>query len=72
MSTGQPPPYPVIAVGAALLALLALWRFLVRMRRERLVADTPEARIRSAAQGYVKVTGHTQSAGPAPTASPLS
>lgn len=68
----QPPPYPVIAVVAAALAALALWRFLVRIRRDRLVADTPQAHIRSAAQGYVKVTGRTQPAGPAPTAAPLS
>jgi hypothetical protein len=67
----QPPPYPVIAVIAAAVALFALWRFFVRLRRERLVADTPEVRIRSAAQGYVKVVGRTQPAGPAPTAAPL-
>ena len=68
----QPPPYPVIALIAGALALLALWRFLVRMRRDRLVADTPQARIRSAAQGYVKVSGRTQAAGAAPAAAPLS
>jgi hypothetical protein len=62
----------LIAAAAAALALLALWRFLVRVQRERLVADTPEVRIRSAAQGYVKITGRTQPAGPAPTAAPLS
>ena len=72
MRYSQPPPYPVIAVVAAALALLALWRFLARLRRDRLVADTPKVRIRSAAQGYVKVTGRTQPAGPAPTAAPLS
>lgn len=66
-----PPPYPVIAVAAALMALLALWRFLARVRRDRLVADTPAARIRSAAQGYVKVSGRAEPAGPAPTAAPL-
>ncbi|MBV8308495.1 MAG: hypothetical protein JO274_13535, partial [Gammaproteobacteria bacterium] len=69
---GQPPPYALIALAAAALALLALWRFLVRLRRDRLVADTPEVRIRSAAQGYVKVRGRTQPAGAAPTAAPLS
>jgi hypothetical protein len=69
---GQPPPYPLIAVATAVLALLALWRFLARLKRDRLVADTPEVRIRSAAQGYVKVRGRTQPAGPAPTAAPLS
>jgi hypothetical protein len=70
--SGQPPPYALIAVATAALALIALWRFLVRLKRDRLVADTPEARIRSAAQGYVKVKGRTQPAGPAPTAAPLS
>jgi E3 Ubiquitin ligase len=72
LHSGQPPPYVVIAVAAAALALLSLWRFLVRMRRDRLVADTPEVRIRSAAQGYVKVRGRTQPAGPQTTAAPLS
>jgi hypothetical protein len=70
--SGQPPPYALIAVATAALALLGLWRFLVRLKRDRLVADTPEVRIRSAAQGYVKVRGRTQPAGPAPTAAPLS
>jgi hypothetical protein len=69
--TAGPPPYPVIAVIAAALALFALWRFFVRLRRERLVADTPEVRLRSAAQGYVKVSGRAQPAGPAAIASPL-
>ncbi|HEV3183154.1 MAG TPA: hypothetical protein VGY90_10075 [Steroidobacteraceae bacterium] len=68
----HPPHYALIAIAAAALALLALWRFLVRLQRDRLVADTPEARIRSAAQGYVKVKGRTQPAGPAPTPAPLS
>lgn len=68
----QPPPYSVIAVLGAALALLALWRFLARLRRDRLLEDTPEVRIRSAAQGYVKVTGRTQPAGPSPMAAPLS
>ena len=72
MHTAQPPPFVLIAVAAAATTLLALWRFLVRVQRDRLVADTPEARIRSAAQGYVKVRGRTQPAGPAPTAAPLS
>ena len=70
--SGQPPPYALIAVATAALALLALWRFLVRLKRDRLMADTPEARIRSAAQGYVKLQGRTQPAGPAATAAPLS
>jgi len=72
LHSGQPPPYLLIALAAAALALLSLWRFLVRVRRDRVVADTPEVRIRSAAQGYVKVNGRTQPAGPAATPAPLS
>jgi len=70
--SGQPPPYALIAFAAALAALVALWQFLARLRRDRLVADTPEVRIRSAAQGYVKVRGRTEPAGPSPAAAPLS
>jgi hypothetical protein len=62
----------LIALAAAALALLSLWRFLARVRRDRLVADTPEVRIRSAAQGYVKVNGRTQPAAAAATPAPLS
>ena len=72
MSAPQPPPYPVIALVAGALALLALFRFFVRLRRDRLVADTPAMRMRSAAQGYVKVNGRAEPAGPAPTGAPLS
>ena len=72
MSAPHPLPYPVIAAAAAALALFALFRFFVRLRRDRLLADTPAVRIRSAAQGYVKVTGRAVPAGPAPTAAPLS
>ena len=72
LRTSQPPPFALIAFVAAVVALLALWRFLARVRRNRLVADPPEVRIRSAAQGYVKVRGRTQPAGPSPSAAPLS
>jgi hypothetical protein len=68
----HPPPYALIAVAAAAVALLALYRFFVRVRRDRVVADTPAVRIRSAAQGYVKLSGRAQPSGPAPTAAPLS
>jgi hypothetical protein len=69
--TYHPPPYPLIAAAAAALVLYALWRFFVRLRRDRLVADTPAMRIRSAAQGYVKVTGRAEPAAAAPSAAPL-
>jgi hypothetical protein len=67
-----PLPYVVIAAAAAVLAVFALFSFFMRLRRDRLVADPPGVRIRSAAQGYVKVTGRAVPAGPAPTAAPLS
>jgi hypothetical protein len=72
LTAPHPLPYPLIALAAAMLALFALFRFFVRLRRDRLVADTPAARIRSAAQGYVKLTGRALPAGPAAAAAPLS
>ena len=72
LRSAHAPPYPLIALLAGALALLALYRFLVRLRRDRVVADTPLARLRSAAQGYVKVTGRALPADPAPAAAPLS
>jgi E3 Ubiquitin ligase len=41
----------------AVAAAYAVYRFLVGLRRDRFVADTPLARIRSAAQGYVRLEG---------------
>jgi hypothetical protein len=54
------------------LALWALYNLFRRLRRDRLVADTPRVHLRSAAQGYVQVVGRASPAGPAPTAAPLS
>ncbi|GAC1458165.1 MAG: GIDE domain-containing protein [Steroidobacteraceae bacterium] len=62
----------LIAAGSAAVAVLALWRFFIRLRRDRVVADTPAARIRSAAQGYVKVNGRALPAGAVPSSAPLS
>ncbi len=42
------------------------------MRRDRAVADTPLVRVRSAAQGYVKVVGRAEPASGTPAAAPLS
>ena len=53
-------------------ALLALFGTLRRLRRDRLLADTTAVRIRSAAQGYVKVRGRAAPAHPEPTRAPLS
>ncbi len=62
----------VIAAVAGAATLLCLYGFFRRMRRERLLADTPLVHIRSAAQGYVKVAGHTRPAAATPTVAPLS
>jgi EF hand len=61
-----------LALLAGAVALYGLWQFCVRLRRDRVVADTPAAHLRSAAQGYVKVSGRVGPAGAAPTAAPLS
>lgn len=62
----------IVAAICGVLALFALWGFFVRFRRDRVVADTPLTRIRSAAQGYVKIAGRASPASEAPTAAPLS
>jgi hypothetical protein len=67
-----PEHFAWLAALAGACAALALWRFLVRLRRDRLLGDTPTARIRSAPQGYVKLSGRALPAGRAATAAPLS
>jgi hypothetical protein len=64
--------YGLFAAVAALVALYALFEFFVRLRRDRLVADTPLVHIRSAAQGYVKVNGRASPAHADPSSAPLS
>jgi hypothetical protein len=56
--------------GAA--ACWALYKFSSRIRRDRLIEDTPLVKIRSAAQGYVKVFGRVRASGTDQTAAPLS
>lgn len=56
------------ALGAT--ACWALYKFAASIRRDRLLEDTPLVKIRSAAQGYVKVFGRAKAA--EATASPLS
>jgi hypothetical protein len=62
---------PLLALACGGLAAWALRQCLVAIRDSRLIADTPLARIRSAAQGYVKVQGHARDAAEQPTRSPL-
>jgi E3 Ubiquitin ligase len=62
-------------LGAATCGLIALWalyRFLGSLRRDRLLADTPLVRIRSAAQGYVKLCGRAAPASDTALSAPLS
>jgi hypothetical protein len=61
----------MVALGAGG-ALLGLYRGLARLRRERLLADTAPMRIRSAAQGYVRVRGRAAAAHGTPCVAPLS
>src|SRR3984957_3472791 len=56
--------------GAA--ACWALYKFSSRIRRDRLIEDTPLVKIRSAAQGYVKVFGRARTDGADSPAAPLS
>ncbi len=53
--------YWVFAGTCGALSLLTLVGSLSRLRRDRLIADTPLVRLRSAAQGYVRVEGRAQS-----------
>jgi len=62
----------LVALAAAAGALAALYAALRHLRRDRLLADTALVRLRSAAQGYVKVSGRAQPAQAPPTAAPLS
>jgi hypothetical protein len=50
----------------------ALYRFLAGLRRDRFVADTPLARIRSAAQGYVRLEGRAAAPAEGELTAPLS
>jgi hypothetical protein len=64
--------YQTLAAVAGAFALLGLYGFFARLRRDRAVADTPLVHLRSAAQGYVKVVGRAQPPAASPTPAPLS
>jgi hypothetical protein len=51
----------IFAVLCGLLAVVALVGCFSRLRRDRFIADTPLVRIRSAAQGYVRIAGIAKS-----------
>lgn len=60
---GGVPAFLALAIVAAAATVYAVYRLFVSLRRDRFAADTPVARIRSAAQGYVHLEGN---AGPPP------
>ncbi|MBV9695313.1 MAG: hypothetical protein JO005_00090 [Gammaproteobacteria bacterium] len=60
------------ALGATAVAAFGLYRCLARLQRHRLIADTSAVRLRSAAQGYVKLRGRAGPVGTEPTRAPLS
>jgi hypothetical protein len=64
--------YWLAALSLAAATCWSLYKFAASMRRDRLIEDTPLAKIRSAAQGYVKVFGHAKTAGSEVPTSPLS
>jgi E3 ubiquitin ligase len=75
MHTGNLHPAQYYWLGAALCATVALWalyRCFRNLWRNRLVSDTPLVRIRSAAQGYVKLSGRAAAVNDKPLAAPLS
>ena len=65
------PFYLAVAVGGGAGVLTGLYIFFRRWRQQRLVEDTPAARIRSAAQGYVRLSGRAQAADGKPLRAPL-
>jgi hypothetical protein len=72
MPAAQVTHYWIGSVVCAAAALAALYGFLASLRRDRLFADTPLVRLRSAAQGYVKVFGRAEPPNGSPIAAPLS
>jgi len=71
-------PQGIVPGFLALAALLsagtvyAVYRLFISLRRDRFAADTPIARIRSAAQGYVHLEGEAGPPPEGPIAAPLS
>jgi hypothetical protein len=63
--------YWLIAAVCGVAAPWALYRSLLSVRRDRLVEDTPLVKIRSAAQGYVKLSGRAACAPAAALTAPL-
>jgi len=72
MENSAIPHYWLAAGILAAIACWALYKFAASIRRDRLLEDTPLVKIRSAAQGYVKVFGRAKAPQADPTIAPLS
>ena len=66
------PFYLYVLLGGGAGVLFGLYLFFRRWQEQRLIEDTPRARIRSAPQGYVKLSGHACTANGKPMLAPLS
>jgi hypothetical protein len=51
-------PLPFLLIGSAIGAIGSFWFAHKKWRENRMVADLPTSRVRSAAQGYIELTGH--------------
>jgi E3 ubiquitin ligase len=71
-SAGVDPRFVLLAALLAAGTVYAVWRLFVSLRRDRFAADTPLARIRSAAQGYVHLEGQAGPPPEGPITAPLS
>lgn len=72
MHGSAPNGYWGFAAVFAVATVYAVYRFLAGLRRDRFVADTPLARIRSAAQGYVRLEGQATAPPEGELTAPLS
>lgn len=70
--SGSAAHFLLLALLLAAGTLYAVYYFFVSLRRDRFAADTPVARIRSAAQGYVHLEGRAGAPPEGPLAAPLS
>ncbi len=64
--------YWALAAACGAAAAFAIYRLFGSLTRDRFVTDTPLVRIRSAAQGYLRIEGHAGQAGPDLLLAPLS
>jgi hypothetical protein len=71
-SAGCNPRFVLLAVFLAAATGYAVYRLFASLRRDRFAADTPLARIRSAAQGYVHLEGRAGPPPEGPMTAPLS